>query len=213
MDRNARTILTVGHSNHELEYFIGLLDRHRVSALADVRSAPYSRFNPQFNRGGRFAEALKASGIRYVYLGSHLGGRSDDLSCYDEHGRIRYDRLACTPRFREGLQRIERGAETYSIALMCAEKEPLDCHRTLLVGHQLDRRGVGVAHILEDETLEPHTDTMGRLLKKLRLGSDGDLLNRQRPRDERIEEAITRQSERVGHSIGQVNSIVERQDQ
>ncbi len=116
------TILTVGHSNHDLELFVGLFDSHGVTALADVRSTPYSRYNPQFNRE-QLADSLKVSGIKYVYLGLELGGRSDDLSCY-ERGRVRYDRLARSSRFRIGLERIVCGAEDFRVALMCAEKEP-----------------------------------------------------------------------------------------
>ena len=141
-------VLTIGHSNHVLDVFLALLRQHRVTAVADVRSAPYSRFNPQFNREP-FAKALEAEGIRYVPLGNELGGRSDDPACY-EGGRIRYDRVAATASFRSGLARVVQGAAKYRIALMCAEKEPLDCHRTLLVARALDAQGVDIAHIHAD---------------------------------------------------------------
>ena len=210
MDASTRTILTVGHSNHVLEDFLELLNLHGVTAVADVRSAPYSRFNPQFNRE-QFAGSLKASGFRYSYLGCDLGGRSDELSCY-ECGRIRYDRLARTPGFRDGLERILRGAEQYRIALMCAEKEPLDCHRVLLVGHELDRQGVEVAHILADGALESHASAMNRLLAELGFESEDDLFNRHRTRDQLIEEAIAQQTKRVGHVIEGVRSVAGRND-
>ena len=206
MAGNVETILTIGHSNHELEFFVGLLDAHRVTALADVRSTPFSRHNPQFNRE-RLADTLKASGIKYVYLGRELGGRSNDLSCY-ERGRTRYDRLARTSRFRNGLDRIVRGAEDYRIALMCAEREPLDCHRTLLVGHELDRLGIDVAHILPGKPLESHADAMDRLLAKFGL-DEYDLISRGEPRDERIRKAIERQAEVVGHAAENVSEISE----
>ena len=206
MAGNVETILTIGHSNHELEFFVGLLDAHRVTALADVRSTPFSRHNPQFNRE-RLADTLKASGVKYAYLGRELGGRSDDLSCY-ERGRIRYDRLARTSRFRNGLDRIVRGAEDYRIALMCAEREPLDCHRTLLVGHELDRLGIDVAHILPGKPLESHADAMDRLLAKFGL-DEYDLISRGEPRDERIRKAIERQAEVVGHAAENVSEISE----
>ncbi len=206
MGGNAETILTVGHSNHDLEFFIELLCKHRVTALADVRSTPYSRFNPQFNRN-RLAERLKVSRIGYVYLGRELGGRSDDRSSY-ENGHISYDHLASTSRFRDGMDRLLRGAEKYRIALMCAEKEPLDCHRTLLVGHQLDRLGVNVAHILSDGPLEAHAGAMDRLLKKFHLGDD-DLFNPVEPREERIRKAIERQAREVGHSIDSGSELAE----
>ncbi|MCY4140137.1 MAG: DUF488 domain-containing protein [Rhodobacteraceae bacterium] len=199
MNENVLSILTIGHSNHTMEMFLQLLDRHHVSALADVRSAPYSRFNPQFNRE-QLAKCLKNSRIEYVYLGRELGGRSDDPSCY-EHGRIRYDRLSRTPSFHEGLKRLVRRAEEYDIALMCAEKEPLHCHRTLLVGHELNKmHGVDVTHILPDGRLEPHKDTMNRLLAKFKHLREEDWF---KSRDERISDAIAFQTERVGHKNDQ----------
>ena len=201
------TILTVGHSNHSLETFLGLLKRHRVTALADVRSAPYSRFNPHFNRES-LASALKARGVRYVYLGRELGGRSDDPACYEE-GRIRYDRVAQTDGFREGLERVVRGAAEHRVVLMCAEKDPLDCHRTLLVARALDERGVDVAHMLFDGRLEPHAGVMDRLLAESGVRPEDDLLRCLQPRNELIAEAIARRTERVGHALDNAAAVPE----
>ena len=113
-------VLTIGHSTHSMERFVMLLSQHRVTAVADVRSTPYSRFNPQFNRE-TLKEDLRKDGIHYVFLGQELGARSDDRSCY-EKGRVQYSRLARTERFRHGVGRVVRGSETYQIALLCAEK-------------------------------------------------------------------------------------------
>lgn len=207
MSEAAGTVLTVGHSNHSLETFLGLLERHRVTALADVRSAPYSRFNPHFSREP-LATALKARGVRYVYLGRELGGRSDDPACYKE-GRIRYDRVAQTDRFREGLERVVRGAAEHRVVLMCAEKEPLDCHRTLLVARALDERGVEVAHILFDGRLELHAGVMDRLLAESGVHPEDDFLRRLQPRNELIAEAIARRTERVGHALDNAAAVPE----
>ena len=184
-------VLTVGHSNHPLETFVALLQRHGVTTLADVRSAPYSRFNPQFNRKA-LEGSLETIGIEYVFLGRALGGRPDDPSCYED-GRVRYDRLARTPLFREGLEQVAEGAGRQRIALMCAEKEPLDCHRTILVGRSLVERGVTVAHILADGSLEPHDKTMDRLLATAGLPR-GDLLQ---SREELIAEALAHRERRI----------------
>ena len=193
MNEASGTVLTIGHSTHALEAFVALLQRHQVTAVADVRSAPYSRFNPQFNRDS-FADALDAQGIRYVYLGDSLGGRSGDPACYED-GRIRYDRVATTESFKRGLARVVHGAAKHRIALMCAEKEPLDCHRTLLVARALDERGVDVAHIHAGGGLEPHREAMDRLLGILNLPRD-DLY---RTREELIATAVSRQAERVAY--------------
>lgn len=156
-------VFTIGHSTHTLERFGELLHEHRITAVADVRSTPYSRRNPQFNRT-ELARWLAEAGIAYVFLGRELGGRSDDPSDY-ENGRVRYDRLQAKPAFGAGLERVIRGALQQQIALVCSEKEPLDCHRSLLVAQALADRGVSVNHILADGSLETHSQTMKRLLE------------------------------------------------
>lgn len=155
-------IYTVGHSTHTIERFLDLLEQNGVTAIADVRSNPFSRHNPQFNKDALQAE-LRKRGIAYVFVGKGLGARSDDPSCY-EGGRVRYDRLAKTSVFKDGIERVLSGAQKYRIALMCAEKEPLDCHRTLLVSRALEQHGVSIVHILADGSTEAHPQTMSRLL-------------------------------------------------
>lgn len=187
-------IFTVGHSTHSLERFIDLLQKAGITATADVRSSPYSRFNPQFNREV-LEKRLKEQGIAYVFLGRELGARSDDPSCY-EKGRVRYDRLARTEVFQIGLQRVRKGAESHRIALMCAEKEPLECHRTLLVSRALEAQGVSVSHILADGRLESHSAAMERLLGVVGL-SKTDLF---RSKDELIDAACAIQEERIAYT-------------
>ncbi|NJD68018.1 MAG: hypothetical protein C3F12_00780 [Candidatus Methylomirabilota bacterium] len=186
-------VLTIGHSTHSLEAFVALLKLHGVTALADVRSAPFSRFNPQYNKDA-LQRSLKAEGIMYVFLGRELGARSDDPSCY-EHGRVQYERLARTELFRCGIERVIRGAQEHRIALMCAEKEPLECHRTLLVARTLDDLGVPVAHILADGRLEAHGDAMSRLLDLVGVPRQ-DLF---RSRQQLLAEALARQEARVAY--------------
>ena len=169
-----------------------LLSQHDIDAVADVRSAPYSRFCPQFNRDVLTA-TLTASNIRYSYLGRELGGRSDDPACY-EGGQIQYDLVARTGVFREGLARVVGGAARYRIAIMCAEKEPLDCHRTLLVAPELEAIGIDVVHILAGGELETHDRTMDRLLAQL--SPNYDLFQ---PREELLARAIARQARRIAY--------------
>jgi uncharacterized protein (DUF488 family) len=186
-------IFTIGHSTHPLEAFVALLKQHDVTALADVRSAPYSRFNPQFNKDA-LAQDLKAQGITYVFLGRELGARSEDRSCY-ENGRVQYGRLAQTELFKQGLERVMQSAGEHRIALMCAEKEPLECHRTLLVAHALDDQGVEVAHILGDGRLESHRGAMERLLAVTGLPLD-DLFH---SREDLIAQARARQEAKIAY--------------
>lgn len=198
MSATSSAVLTVGHSTHSAAAFIDLLQSHGVTALADVRAAPYSRFNPQFNRV-TLVDSLDVHGIAYVFLGRELGGRSEDPALYEE-GRISYERLGRTRSFQEGLDRVARGATGYRIALMCAEREPLECHRCLLVAPALEAQGVSVAHIRPDGGLETHSDTMGRLLAVHGLqDSNEDSRLFRRPLAERITEAISRQAKRFAY--------------
>jgi uncharacterized protein (DUF488 family) len=187
-------VFTVGHSNHPFEHFLGLLRRHGITALADVRSTPYSRTNPQFNRDD-LSEALKAAGIAYVFLGKELGARSEDPACY-ENGKVRYDRLAGTDLFRNGIERIREGSGKFRLVLMCAEREPLDCHRTILVAKHLADEGVDVEHIHADGRMESHDEALTRLLRLLKMPQE-DMFH---SREEILENAYRRQEERIAYT-------------
>ena len=203
MPRNrGRVIFTVGHSNHPAAWLEKLLRMHRVVVLADVRSFPYSRFNPRFNRDA-LAARMQEAGIAYEFLGRELGGRSDDPGDYAE-GRVRYDRLAAKPAFEIGLRRILRRLPNERTALLCAEKEPLDCHRTLLVAPALAARGVRVQHILADGALESHDRAMDRLLETTGLKQAslfGSTDGSGRDGGDPIAEAIRLRACEVGHTL------------
>ncbi len=186
-------VFTIGHSTHPIAHFLTLLRDHDITAVADVRSSPYSRMNPQFNRE-KLQRELQAAGIAYVFLGKELGARSEDPACY-EGGQVRYERLAKTELFKQGLQRVMKGAESHRVALMCAEKEPLDCHRTLLVSRALDASGVHVEHIRADGSLEPHSDAMRRLLVLTGMPAT-DMF---RSEEEQIAEACARQEKKIAY--------------
>jgi uncharacterized protein (DUF488 family) len=187
------TVYTIGHSTHPIAKFIDLLRLHRIEVLADVRSTPVSRRNPQFNRDN-LRKSLAAVNIEYVFLGQELGARSKDPSCY-VHGQVQYPLLAQTGLFKAGIARLLQDRQTYRIAIMCAEQEPLHCHRTLLVTRALQQQGVPVTHILPDGALEEHAATMQRLAAELKLPAadmftDSDQIN---------EMAYAKQAEKIAY--------------
>ena len=149
--------------------------------------------NPQFNREP-FSDMLKAAGMVYVFLGLELGARSSDRSCYSQ-GKIQYDILARTDLFQAGLERVSHGMIKHRLALMCAEKDPLTCHRTILVCRHLVMRGVDVEHILEDGRLESHDEALCRLLAEHELPERDFFRNR----EEIIEEAYFRRGQQIAH--------------
>lgn len=140
--------LTIGHSNLSYEAFRDLLELAGVTAIADVRTTPFSRYHPWFN-GARLAEALKADGVAYVPMGEQLGGRPADPSLFRD-GVADYEAMARVPAFVAGVERVLAGAAEHRIALMCSEGDPTECHRCLLVGRALHARGQVVQHLHKD---------------------------------------------------------------
>lgn len=195
-DPDETAVYTVGHSTHDLERFLALVQTAGIDAIADVRSSPYSRRCPQYDRPA-LKRALEDAGIRYVFLGEALGARPDDRTCYRD-GIAEYDRIAATERFRSGLQRVVDGARRYRIALLCAEKEPLDCHRTILVSRHLSARGVKIRHVLADGRIEDHADTERRLLRITNL-SNGDLFAEASERADPMETAYRRRGSQIAY--------------
>jgi uncharacterized protein (DUF488 family) len=194
MANDQREVLTIGHSSHSMERFLELLLGAGVTAVADVRSAPYSRHVPQFNYDSVRA-ALRGAGVAYVHLGEELGGRPRDSSQY-RSGVVDYEAIAATPAFRSGLKRLLDGAATHRIALMCAEADPLECHRCLLIARALAARGVPVRHVLADGKSATQAAIEDELLRRNHRTDDDLFLTRA----ERVGVAYKEQAMKVGFS-------------
>jgi len=157
-------LFSIGHSTHPLGVFLDLLTGAQIDAVADVRSAPYSRRHPQFSREP-LAARLQERGIDYVFLGRELGARSPDPDVWQD-GRVSFAQLARTPLFRQGLARVGEASRQRRVALLCAEREPLECHRTILVCRALRAPDLDIFHILASGELESHAETERRLLAR-----------------------------------------------
>jgi uncharacterized protein (DUF488 family) len=155
-------LFSIGHSNIPADRFAAMLAAAGVDAVADVRTVPFSRRFPWFS-GKTLAARLKVDGMIYEDFGKALGGRPADLKLYRD-GVADYEAMAREPDFRAGLDRLQDSAVRRRVCLMCAEREPLDCHRCLLVARALSERGLSIGHILHDGTVEPHAATEQRLL-------------------------------------------------
>jgi uncharacterized protein (DUF488 family) len=155
-------IFSIGHSNIAADRFVALLRDAKVNAVADVRSAPSSRRFPWFSKQNLEAR-LTGDGITYMAMGNSLGGRPRDDGLYRD-GIADYDAMAAQPHYQTGLGQLIDNAGRSRVCLMCAEREPLDCHRCLLVARGLAERGLAIGHILHDGTIEPHATTERRLL-------------------------------------------------
>jgi uncharacterized protein (DUF488 family) len=187
-------VYTIGHSNHAALRFIDLLRDAAIDCVVDVRSTPFSRRNPQFSQKA-LAASLKDAGIEYWFLGDALGARPQDPDCY-EGGKASYARIAATPAFQEAIQALIEESHAKRIALMCAEKEPLDCHRTILVGRALAQRDTELRHILADGRIEPHAELEDRLLHMAK--EHVDLLSN---RDAALARAYDRRGQQMAFSL------------
>jgi uncharacterized protein (DUF488 family) len=155
-------VFTIGHSTHSLEVFLELLNRHTITAIADVRSSPFSRRSPHFNRR-ELERSLKQEGIEYRFLGNALGGRPKDPKLY-VRGTADYEAMAQTEIFKEGLERVLKGTQKHRLALMCSEQDPIDCHRCLLIGRALSESQVTVVHVIPGAAIQSQRDIEERLL-------------------------------------------------
>ncbi len=191
-------LFTIGHSNHSIDEFVRLLLEHQVTAVADVRSQPNSRRLEQFNRSRLDAE-LEIAGIRYVFLGEELGARRTETECY-EGDRADYRRIATLPKFRAGLDRLRQSAAEHRVALMCAEKEPLDCHRTVLVCREL-RNEFHIVHILADGTTEEHSRTEKRLVREMDVVRT--LFEPHLTDEDLIQQAYDKRAEQIAYRTGE----------
>jgi uncharacterized protein (DUF488 family) len=155
-------LLTIGHSNLPADGFMALVKAAGITAIADVRAVPFSRRFPWFS-GQKLAARLEGASIAYLPFGDVLGGRPREPALYRD-GVADYEKMAATMPFRAGLDRLGDAMGRFRLGLMCAEREPLDCHRCLLVGRALAERGIALGHILIDGTIEPHAATEDRLM-------------------------------------------------
>lgn len=140
------SVLTIGHSNHSLDRFLGLLRQHDVEVLVDARSQPASRFSPHFTRKA-LERAVTASSIHYLFMGDALGGRPASRECYGADGKVDYDRVEAQDFYRRGIEQLQGGIARFRVCVMCAEENPSHCHRRLLIARTLVRSGVDVRHI------------------------------------------------------------------
>ncbi len=194
-------LFTVGHSNHSEQDFATLLTDNNISAIADVRSQPYSQYAPHFNREV-LENVLREMDIQYVFLGRELGARRSEESCY-VNGRAKYERIAQLPLFQAGLERLFQGLEHYRVAIMCSEADPITCHRTILICREIKRLrpALPINHILGDGDTERHEESIERLiaLHKLQHELFGELTS-----DEGlIDKAYALQAAKLEYQIGQ----------
>ena len=159
-------IYTIGHSNHQLEFFLELLQAFSIDCLVDVRSMPASAYNPQFNKEA-LSHFLKSNAIQYHHYGKEFGARHADPAVLDEEGKVDFELIRKTPAFISGMQRlIQQAQEGKTITLMCSESDPMECHRFSMIAVALEAAGLEVRHILKDKNWKSNIALENQLLKR-----------------------------------------------
>lgn len=194
----ANPLFTLGHSNRTLEEILQILRDNSITAIGDVRSSPYSRYTPQFNREP-LSNYLKSNGIDYVFLGKELGGRPEDPNCYQD-GKVQYQEVANTKLFHQGIERLKNGLQSHRIGIMCAERDPLTCHRMILVTRFL-RESWDIHHILDSQNVETNHTAEKRLLRLLGISETNLFMGF----DELIADAYVTQSDRIAYQMESKN--------
>ncbi len=188
-------LFTIGYATYDIKLFIKVLRKFNISAVVDVRSSPYSQFKPEFNKE-TIQSVLKTNNMAYVFLGNYCGARVEDPSCYVK-GKVDYNLVAKNQKFKEGLKRIITGMKKFRIALMCAEKDPITCHRTILICRNLISPEIEIKHILSNGGIEKHKDSEYRLMEKF----DLHLPDLFRSEQQRLDNAYFLQGEKIAYEI------------
>ncbi|MDM1487753.1 DUF488 domain-containing protein, partial [Acinetobacter towneri] len=159
------TIYSIGHGNKKIEDFISELKSFDIKYLLDIRSKPYSKWNPQFNQSALEFE-LKNNGITYVFVGDTLGGLPEDRSCYDYNGKVVYDLIKEKEFFKKGLERLTiANQKKINLAIMCSESKPEECHRSKLIGQELLNKEISIRHIVSKDRIKSQQTVMNELTK------------------------------------------------
>jgi len=186
---NGRIIYSIGHSNHKADKFVTILQGFSIDVVADVRSVPYSKYCPQFNKE-TIEQVLKSSGIKYLFLGKELGARPTDQSYYVD-AMVSFEELKLSEFFQRGISILLDSIEKHNIAIMCSEKEALNCHRAILISRVLTEKGITVKHILSETELLDQKDIETMLLKKFEM--EKTLFDKASSRQSDIDEAYKKQ--------------------
>lgn len=159
---DATPLYTIGHGGRTIESFLATLRQHDIAYVIDVRSKPYSRYQPDFSRSPLEGH-LQSAGIRYVFMGDTLGGRPEDRALYTPDDKVDYDKLRLSDPFKEGIERLQKAhSQGLRVTLLCSEGRPENCHRSHLIGHTLELLGVAVEHISEQGDLLTQAEVMLR---------------------------------------------------
>lgn len=189
-------LFTIGYSGHSADSFVDLVVKNKIDVVCDVRSTPFSAYKPDFSRAA-FKAHLNRAGVKYKFFGDLLGARPSDRTCYVA-GQATYERISKSSFFQEGLSRIKAGAQSLNLALVCSERDPIECHRAILVCRNLPEIRDYITHIHTDGTPESQLDLDARLVDFLGL-TPPPLLQEEGDWSKAVSDAYEKQGEAIAY--------------
>jgi len=210
---NKPVIYTVGHSTHQLNFFLELLKVVDINCIVDIRSVPASTYNPQYNQN-TFKKFLNNNNVTYLHFAEEFGARQTDFNLLDNEGKLDFVKFRKTKPFNHGVKRIRQGiSKGFRIALMCSESEPLDCHRFSMVSIGLENNGFEVRHILKDKSIKTNLELEEELLKKYEKKlSQNNLFNMEISIEVQLNEALMLKNKEIGFSPHSIQGEQEEYD-
>ncbi len=204
-------LFTIGHSQHNINYFISLLNQYHIDFLLDVRSTPYSKYAEQYNKENINMD-LNSVHIRYIFMGKYFGARPQDKNLYHSEGYLDFEKVRESKNFNKGIENVMIGLnQGHNIALMCTEKEPIDCHRAILVARAFEMHRIYAKHILSDGEILTQQQLNHQLLQKyfpdraqLSLFTYGQEMSEQ----EYLIEAYKKRNKEIGYSVDNADDIL-----
>ena len=202
-------IYTIGHSNYSIERFVEMLKKFKIDVVVDIRGTPYSKYNTQYNKEA-LGITLKELGFKYIYMGREFAAQRDNKIIYTWEGYSDFEKVINEPSFIEGIERLKNGlAKGYTIALLGAKQDPVNCHRFALVGRELYKRGFNVKHIEDDLSTSSQLELEERMLDKYYPREEqitiDFLLSGEKSKDEKIKDSYRKVNREIGFRVENLN--------
>ena len=204
-----KIIYTIGHSSHDNIYFLQLLKKYNIDCIVDIRSVPFSKYVPHFNKNV-IKKFLTFHRIQYIYMADEFGAIREDKNLFSPKGYLDFDVIKHTKVFKDGIKRLNVGIDKgYTISLMCAEKDPLNCHRSIMIAPELTKNNFLVNHILPDGNIETQDSLEKRLLNLyFPTHEQQDLfsISEEKNKNDLLEKAYRLRNADIGYRLNTINS-------
>ncbi|MDD3436717.1 MAG: DUF488 domain-containing protein [Candidatus Gastranaerophilales bacterium] len=196
------SVFTIGYAAFNIDDFIDVLKSHKISHLIDVRSNPMSEYFQDYN-SFNLEPKLKQHNIIYENLALEFGARQENNEFFSKSGFIDFEKFTQSEQFKNGLAKIEDGLkQDINFVLMCAEKDPINCHRSIMIAHAMQKNGIQVLHIMYDGQLQPQNEIDKKLLELYFPDRNQlNLFTQSLDEQELIEQAYKKQNEKIGYRL------------